>query len=348
MHTPKLLLTSFLLRILSSEVKGLLTCHASHKLKFFRFSVNIFKKSIPVFCVCLQVRYTQLVRQRRRKPPGCGIGGAWRGAGSVPESRFSARGGSRRSGYAFAHQEGFGELITSGKNMRLSSLGLASFASRHSSSWIETLRRKKNTHTPPSTSENCSPAPSHASGTVPPLSNSSSVLGGSQEAPIEEETVTEAGQNIRAVPASLTQPAASGLAQASPAENIPSASVRSDLPGGWRLSFGAVQVSSLSLNHFYKCALHLFYLHGFKRALISLLALSDRKLCLDGRLLQLVLLRPANRAVHVLPWKPARLSKTDAKGRRIPCLQPDFSTRAHCGERLSRARRQQRGSLLPK
>uniref|UniRef100_A0A8C9SU92 Phospholipid-transporting ATPase n=1 Tax=Scleropages formosus TaxID=113540 RepID=A0A8C9SU92_SCLFO len=32
------------------------------------------------------------------------------------------RAGSRRSGYAFAHQEGFGELITSGKNMRLSSL----------------------------------------------------------------------------------------------------------------------------------------------------------------------------------------------------------------------------------
>uniref|UniRef100_A0A3P8QBN4 Phospholipid-transporting ATPase n=1 Tax=Astatotilapia calliptera TaxID=8154 RepID=A0A3P8QBN4_ASTCA len=83
------------------------------------------------------VRYTQLVRQKRRKPP---------------EGRLGARGGSRRSGYAFAHQEGFGELITSGKNMRLSSLALASFASRHSSSWIDTLRRKKHTHTPPSTS----------------------------------------------------------------------------------------------------------------------------------------------------------------------------------------------------
>uniref|UniRef100_A0A8C6LTH6 Phospholipid-transporting ATPase n=1 Tax=Nothobranchius furzeri TaxID=105023 RepID=A0A8C6LTH6_NOTFU len=68
-------------------------------------------------------------------------------------SRLGARGGSR-SGYAFAHQEGFGELITSGKNMRLSSLGLASFASRHSSSWIETLRRK---NTPPSSSGDCSP-----------------------------------------------------------------------------------------------------------------------------------------------------------------------------------------------
>uniref|UniRef100_A0A3Q3IVB8 Phospholipid-transporting ATPase n=1 Tax=Monopterus albus TaxID=43700 RepID=A0A3Q3IVB8_MONAL len=73
----------------------------------------------------------------------------------VSEGRLGTRGGSRRSGYAFAHQEGFGELITSGKNMRLSSLALATFASRHSSSWIDTLRRKKHTHThtPPSTSE---------------------------------------------------------------------------------------------------------------------------------------------------------------------------------------------------
>uniref|UniRef100_A0A8D3B430 Phospholipid-transporting ATPase n=1 Tax=Scophthalmus maximus TaxID=52904 RepID=A0A8D3B430_SCOMX len=74
------------------------------------------------------VRYTQLVRQKKRKP-----------------GRLGARGGSRRSGYAFAHQEGFGELITSGKNMRLSSMALASFASRHSSGWIDTLRRKKHT-----------------------------------------------------------------------------------------------------------------------------------------------------------------------------------------------------------
>uniref|UniRef100_A0A671X279 Phospholipid-transporting ATPase n=1 Tax=Sparus aurata TaxID=8175 RepID=A0A671X279_SPAAU len=85
------------------------------------------------------VRYTQLVRQKKRKPIG-------------RSGRLGARGGSRRSGYAFAHQEGFGELITSGKNMRLSSLALATFASRHSSSWIDTLRRKKHTHThtPPS------------------------------------------------------------------------------------------------------------------------------------------------------------------------------------------------------
>uniref|UniRef100_A0A7N8YB11 Phospholipid-transporting ATPase n=1 Tax=Mastacembelus armatus TaxID=205130 RepID=A0A7N8YB11_9TELE len=81
------------------------------------------------------VRYTQLLRQKKRKPVG-------------RSGRLGARGGSRRSGYAFAHQEGFGELITSGKNMRLSSLALATFASRHSSSWIDTLRRKKHTHTP--------------------------------------------------------------------------------------------------------------------------------------------------------------------------------------------------------
>uniref|UniRef100_A0A8C7Y7X3 Phospholipid-transporting ATPase n=1 Tax=Oryzias sinensis TaxID=183150 RepID=A0A8C7Y7X3_9TELE len=57
-----------------------------------------------------------------RKP---NMGGVWRGTGSVSEGRLGARGGSRRSGYAFAHQEGFGELITSGKNMRLSKASLA-------------------------------------------------------------------------------------------------------------------------------------------------------------------------------------------------------------------------------
>uniref|UniRef100_A0A4W5MPT0 Phospholipid-transporting ATPase n=1 Tax=Hucho hucho TaxID=62062 RepID=A0A4W5MPT0_9TELE len=85
------------------------------------------------------VRYTQLVRQKTRKPVGRCMGGG----------RLGARGGSRRSGYAFAHQEGFGELITSGKNMRLSSLALANFASRHSSSWIDTLRKKKHSNTHP-------------------------------------------------------------------------------------------------------------------------------------------------------------------------------------------------------
>lgn len=140
----------------------------------------------------LQVRYTQLIRQKKRKPPGRGAGGPWRGTGSVSEGRLGARGSSRRSGYAFAHQEGFGELITSGKNMRLSSLALATFASRHSSSWIDTLRRKKHTHshTPPTASDECSLASSCVSGSVPPLSNSSSILGGSQDTPIEEETGT--------------------------------------------------------------------------------------------------------------------------------------------------------------
>uniref|UniRef100_A0A8D3EET1 Phospholipid-transporting ATPase n=1 Tax=Scophthalmus maximus TaxID=52904 RepID=A0A8D3EET1_SCOMX len=87
----------------------------------------------------------QLSDTKKRKPVGRSVGGAWRGTGSVSEGRLGARGGSRRSGYAFAHQEGFGELITSGKNMRLSSMALASFASRHSSGWIDTLRRKKHT-----------------------------------------------------------------------------------------------------------------------------------------------------------------------------------------------------------
>ncbi|XP_035529070.1 phospholipid-transporting ATPase ID [Morone saxatilis] len=200
------------------------------------------------------VRYTQLVRQKKRKPVGRSVGGAWRGVGSVTEGRLGARGGSRRSGYAFAHQEGFGELITSGKNMRLSSLALATFASRHSSSWIDTLRRKKHTHThtPPSASGECSPAPSYVSGSVPPLSNSSSVLGGSQDTPIEEETGTAPAQNTQTsstptlpalAPASDTS-APQGSAQALNAGVLTPTSVRSqggDSPGGWTITLGTVQ-----------------------------------------------------------------------------------------------------------
>lgn len=174
------------------------------------------------------------------------MGGAWRGAGSVSEGRLGARGGSRRSGYAFAHQEGFGELITSGKNMRLSSLALASFASRHSSSWIDTLRRKKHAHTSPSASGECSPAPSCVSVSVPPLSNSSSVLGGSQDTPIEEETVTAEEQPAQAAAASSTQTPASSEASAQTVSTGTPNTGRShggDSTSGWSVTLGSVQVS---------------------------------------------------------------------------------------------------------
>nr|XP_020462935.1 phospholipid-transporting ATPase ID-like isoform X1 [Monopterus albus] len=203
------------------------------------------------------VRYTQLVRQKKRKAVSRSAGGGWRSAGSVSEGRLGTRGGSRRSGYAFAHQEGFGELITSGKNMRLSSLALATFASRHSSSWIDTLRRKKHTHThtPPSTSEECSSAPSCVSGSVPPLSNSSSILGGSQDTPIEEDVGTASAQNTQTVPTSSaqTQPALAPDSEATAPQDsalalstgiFTSPAVRyhgGDSPGGWTVSLGTVQ-----------------------------------------------------------------------------------------------------------
>lgn len=202
-----------------------------------------------------QVRYTQLVRQKRRKPAGRSMGGVWRGTGSVSEGRLGARGGSRRSGYAFAHQEGFGELITSGKNMRLSSLGLASFASRHSTGWIDTLRRKKNNPTPPGTSGENSPALSIVSGSVPPLSNSSSVLGGSQETPIEEEAVTAPAQNTDSDLAVCKQTSTSAVSEAATPHGSAQAnaagvstSIRGrphvkDSSGGWAHSLGTVQVS---------------------------------------------------------------------------------------------------------
>lgn len=84
-------------------------------------------------CSHHQVRYTQLVRKKQKAQHRC--------------LRRVGRTGSRRSGYAFSHQEGFGELIMSGKNMRLSSLALSSFTTRSSSSWIESLRRKKSDST---------------------------------------------------------------------------------------------------------------------------------------------------------------------------------------------------------
>uniref|UniRef100_A0A8D0H695 Phospholipid-transporting ATPase n=1 Tax=Sphenodon punctatus TaxID=8508 RepID=A0A8D0H695_SPHPU len=59
--------------------------------------------------------------------------------------RQTHRTSSRRSAYAFAHQEGFGELITSGKNMRVNNLHSASGLGRtmqNSTSWIENLRKK--------------------------------------------------------------------------------------------------------------------------------------------------------------------------------------------------------------
>ncbi|XP_072316163.1 phospholipid-transporting ATPase ID [Eucyclogobius newberryi] len=182
------------------------------------------------------VRYTQLVRQKKRKLVGAA--GHWRGASTMSEGRLGARSGSRRSGYAFAHQEGFGELITSGKNMRLSSLVLGSFGSKHSSSWIDTLRRKKQPHTPPSTSGDCSPAPSSISASAPPLSNSSSMLGGSQDTPIEEEAGTATAQRATASLSSETNGAPA--ASQGPAQSHSTVSC-TDPPTGWTLSLGAVQ-----------------------------------------------------------------------------------------------------------
>ncbi|XP_069564255.1 probable phospholipid-transporting ATPase IM [Brachyistius frenatus] len=53
---------------------------------------------------------------------------------------------SRRSAYAFSHQQGYGELITSGKNMRMSAVSSARSPERtpQSSNWIESMLKRKN------------------------------------------------------------------------------------------------------------------------------------------------------------------------------------------------------------
>ncbi|KAM7414787.1 hypothetical protein PAMA_019549 [Pampus argenteus] len=53
---------------------------------------------------------------------------------------------SRRSAYAFSHQQGYGELITSGKNMRMSTVSSSCSPGRtaQSSTWIENMLKRKN------------------------------------------------------------------------------------------------------------------------------------------------------------------------------------------------------------
>uniref|UniRef100_A0A1A7WUV4 P-type ATPase C-terminal domain-containing protein n=1 Tax=Iconisemion striatum TaxID=60296 RepID=A0A1A7WUV4_9TELE len=53
---------------------------------------------------------------------------------------------SRRSGYAFSHQQGYGELITSGKNMRRSTVSSACSLGgiTNGSNWIENVLKRKN------------------------------------------------------------------------------------------------------------------------------------------------------------------------------------------------------------
>ncbi|KAK5867217.1 hypothetical protein PBY51_011730 [Eleginops maclovinus] len=53
---------------------------------------------------------------------------------------------SHRSAYAFSHQQGYGELITSGKNMKMSTVSSASSPGRtpQSSTWIENMLKRKN------------------------------------------------------------------------------------------------------------------------------------------------------------------------------------------------------------
>lgn len=78
-----------------------------------------------------QIRQRQKA-QRKARPP----------YSRRPQTRRSS---SRRSGYAFAHQEGYGELITSGKNMRAKSPPPTSGVEKtpyNSTSWIENLCKK--------------------------------------------------------------------------------------------------------------------------------------------------------------------------------------------------------------
>ncbi|XP_072242160.1 phospholipid-transporting ATPase ID isoform X2 [Leuresthes tenuis] len=85
-----------------------------------------------VIVVSVQVR--RLQQSRKRQGP------------QEQNLRRVRRTSSRRSAYAFSHQQGYGELITSGKNMRTSTVTSASSPQRtaHSSNWIENMLKRKN------------------------------------------------------------------------------------------------------------------------------------------------------------------------------------------------------------
>uniref|UniRef100_A0A803KIX8 Phospholipid-transporting ATPase n=1 Tax=Xenopus tropicalis TaxID=8364 RepID=A0A803KIX8_XENTR len=74
-----------------------------------------------------KVRYLQQAKKRRKPLEN--------------RMRRVHRTSSRRSGYAFSHQEGYGELITSGKNMRVNNPHASSGLAK-TTSWIENLRKK--------------------------------------------------------------------------------------------------------------------------------------------------------------------------------------------------------------
>ena len=88
--------------------------------------------TFPPTAVSWQVRHLQQSR-KREGPQGQNL-------------RRVRRTSSRRSAYAFSHQQGYGELITSGKNMRASAVSSARSPGRtpHSSNWIENMLKRKN------------------------------------------------------------------------------------------------------------------------------------------------------------------------------------------------------------
>ncbi|MEQ2206600.1 hypothetical protein XENOCAPTIV_000481 [Xenoophorus captivus] len=85
-----------------------------------------------VIVVSVQVRHLQ--QSRKKQGP------------QEQNLRRIRRTSSRRSAYAFSHQQGYGELITSGKNMRMSTLSSTRSleGTAQSSSWIENILKRKN------------------------------------------------------------------------------------------------------------------------------------------------------------------------------------------------------------
>uniref|UniRef100_A0A7N8WSB3 Phospholipid-transporting ATPase n=1 Tax=Mastacembelus armatus TaxID=205130 RepID=A0A7N8WSB3_9TELE len=87
---------------------------------------------LPPLALFQQVRHLQ--QSRKKQGP------------QEQNLRRVRRTSSRRSAYAFSHQQGYGELITSGKNMRMSTVSTAHSPERtaHNSNWVGNVLKRKN------------------------------------------------------------------------------------------------------------------------------------------------------------------------------------------------------------
>lgn len=108
------------------------------KVSIHSLSACVYKIHVQNFINCSPVTEYQQVRYLQQSSKKQGP--------QEQNLRRVRRTSSRRSAYAFSHQQGYGELITSGKNMRMNTVSSARSPGKtaQSSTWIENILKRKN------------------------------------------------------------------------------------------------------------------------------------------------------------------------------------------------------------